>query len=273
MKNMRSVLALFVLMALLAGCGGKAPETPETQPEPSQTTEAATQPTEETTLPTEAEPEPTEEENFVYEGDASTYYINQVYPDQIRRYYTPLAEQWTEGQYFESDLSAMPFYYHGDSPLDNVGFTFADLDGDGDWELIIGAILGAETDPVIFEIWTLNDGVPTLLLQGASRNRYYLQYSEDLRQWTICQEASNGAANFAHYYMTLNDGRIDTVQGVIYDAVHSPEEPWFMTKDLDWDVSNDTPIDETLGLDLIQANKDHYLALEYFPYSLYRPGE
>lgn len=272
MKKLCSLITAFLLLSLLAGCGSTA-KAPAPQPESPQTTEAATQSTEETTSPTEVAPQPTEEEDFVYEGDASTYYINQVYPDQIRRYYTPLAEQWGEGQYFENELSSMPFYYYGDSPLDNVGFTFEDLDGDGDFELIIGAILGAETDPAIFEIWTLNDGVPTLLLQGASRNRLYLQHNEELRQWTICQEASNGAANFAHYYMTLNDGKIDAVQGVICDGFASPENPWFMTRDLDWDISNDTPIDETLALDLIYANQDHYLALEYFPYSLYNPNK
>jgi hypothetical protein len=43
-----------------------------------------------------------------------------------------------------------------------------------------------------------------------------------------------------------------------------------MAYDLDWDVSNDTPIDEDTANAVMNAERNHYTATEYFPYSLYK---
>ena len=59
------------------------------------------------------------------------------------------------------------------------------LHSTGDPELIIGAILHAEQNPSLFEIWTLVDGEPMMLARGGSRNRYV---------WYVVNEASGSAA-------------------------------------------------------------------------------
>ena len=43
-----------------------------------------------------------------------------------------------------------------------------------------------------------------------------------------------------------------------------------MAYDLDWDVSNDMPIDEDLAGDLMDANRRLYITAEYIPYSQYK---
>jgi hypothetical protein len=179
-----------LIVVLLAGCGN-APDAETTATE-SPASEQATVSTEvpaaqQTTVPNETEAE----EDIVYEGDAFSHYIDVAYAEQIGRYYTALSEKWDEGKYFENGLSALPFYYYEGNPLENVGFGFVDLDNDGRLELIIGAILNAETDPAVFEIWTLVDGEPVMLAQGGSRNRYVLQYGEEDRMWYAMQ---------LHYY-------------------------------------------------------------------------
>ena len=213
-------------------------------------------------------PVPTEETDD-YEGDASTYYIDVAYSQQIQRYKTALTEKWSEEQYLENELSTLPAHYYEGNPLENVGFGFADLDNDGHWELIIGGILNAEKDPTVFEIWTLVDGNPVMLVQGGIRNRYILQYEEENRLWIIANEASSGAANSATYYLMLKEGKLEVIQGLVFDATVDEKNPWYLTYDLDEDVSNDQPIDEETALGIMESYSKFNIALEYFPYSFY----
>lgn len=264
MKKLLLTATVFLLtLALLAGCSKRLPSQLADDEPSESTTEPATSPSTEMT-PTEPE------DDTQYEGDASSYYIDVVYAQQIERYYTAISQQWDENAYLDHELSPLVTRYYDGNPLDNVGFTFMDLDGDGIWELIIGAIQNAEQDPLVFEIWALKNDEPVMLVQSGSHNRYYLQYAEEDNLWSVAYEAENGAANRAVYYLQLQDGKFKVTQGVIFDALANEESPWFMTYDLDWDVSNDTPIDEDTANAIMTAGRNTYTAQEYFPYSLYK---
>ena len=260
MKRLLLTATTFLLiLALLAGCGNPRTELPaDTVP-----SGAATKPTDEITQ-TETQEDPG------YEGEATTYYIDEVYPQQIQRYYTAISQQWDENTYMDHEMSSLAAYYYDGKPLDNVGFAFMDLDGDGIWELIIGAIHNAQRDPLVFEIWGLKNDEPVMLAQSGSHNRYYLQYAEEDELWSVAYEAENGAANRAVYYLQLVEGEFHVTQGVVFDALANENAPWFMAYDLDWDVSNDTPIDEDTANAVMNAERNHYTATEYFPYSLYK---
>lgn len=252
---------IFLIAFLLAGCGAPAAE------EPSVTVGAVENaaPTEVTSESETEEPE----EDVVYEGDASSYHIDVVYAEQIARYHTALIEKWDEGKYLDNGMSPLPAYYYEGNPLDNVGFGFMDLDNDGYWELIIGAIQNAEQDPAVFEIWTRVDGEPVMVAQGSPRNRYVLQYVEEDNMWYVANEGSNSAANSATYYLMLNEGKLEVTQGIVFDATVDEQNPWFMTYDLDWDVSNDEPIDAETANAILESNRKFYTPLEYFPYIFY----
>ena len=209
------------------------------------------------------------EEDVEYEGDASSYYIDVVYAEQIGRYHTALSEKWDEGKYFENEMSALPYYYYEGNPLENVGFGFVDLDNDGSWELVIGAIQNAEKDPAVFEIWTLVDGKPVMIAQGGTRNRYVLEYVEEDEMWYVVNEGSSSAFCNATYYLALDSGKLEVVQGIVFDASADEQNPWFLTFDQDWDVSNDEHIDEATANSILNVNRNYYTALEYFPYIYY----
>ena len=68
----------------------------------------------------------------------------------------------------------------------------------------------------------------------------------------------------------LNEGKLEVVQGILFAALADEENPWFMTYDLDWNTSNDEPIDEATASAILESNRKLYTALEYFPYILYR---
>ena len=257
-RSMRPILivglAILLIVAMFGGCAtSNGAQTPVTEPSVSATV-----------APTDA---PTEGDND--QNKDPSYYIEKVYARQIERYYTPLWELWDAGKYLDNGLSLLPSYYCTGNPLDNVGYGLVDLDGDGSLELVIGAILNAEKDPSVFEIWTLVDGEPVMLAQGGSRNRYVLQYVEEDRMWYVVNEGSNGAANSATYYLMLNEGKLDVVQGIVLDAGADEQNPWFLTHDLDWDTSNDEPIDEATANAILESNRKFYTALELFPYIFY----
>ena len=260
-------IVIALIAALLAGCGAAEPTNPQTEP-PVSTGVPTETPTEAPTeIPTEAATEAPTEPSA--EGTVSDY-VDAAYAEQIGRYYTALSEQWEEGRYFDSEMSALPYYYYEGEPLDNVGFGYQDLDNDGSMELIIGAILNAEQDPVVFEIWTLVEGEPMMVAQSGSRNRYFLQFFEEENAWYVANEGSNSAANFGTYYLMLLDGKLEVTQGIVFDAMANEANPWFMAYDLDWDASNDEPIDEEMANAILDSNRTHYTVAAYIPYSLYK---
>ena len=266
-------LATLLAAALLVGCGSaeNTETTPTEEPTTVVTEEPTEAPTEEATdAPSEAPTEADEEEDIVYEGDASSYYIDVAYAEQIERYHTALSEKWSEDKYFENGMSEVLTAYYAGTPLNNVGFGFVDLDNDGHWELIIGAIEDAEECPAVFEIWTLVNNEPVMLAQSSARSQYLLQFVEEDNMWYVANEGSNGAFGSANYYLMLIDGKLEVMQGVIYDAQADPENPWFMTYDMDGDISNDDPVDEDTATAILETNRSHYTAIEYFPYILYK---
>lgn len=268
MRKIFSTAAVFLLtLALLAGCGTPGEELPVGTATSDSATELGAEPT---TKPT-TKPTPTEtEDDAEYEGDASSYYIDVVYARQIERYHTAVSRHWDEDAYLEHEMSPLAARYYDGKPLDNVGFTFMDLDGDGIWELIIGAIHNAEQDPLVFEIWALKNDEPVMLVQSGSHDRYYLQYAEEDDLWSVAYEAEKGDTNRAVHYLQLVEGEFTVSQGVIFNAAEGENNPWFMAYDLDWDVSNDTPIDEDTANAVLKAGRNTYAAQEYFPYSLYK---
>ena len=268
-------IAMLLIAVMLVGCGNAEPAAPSTDAPVSTGAPTETPSEAPTEAPTEASAEaPTEASTEApaetgTEGTVSEY-VDAAYAEQIGRYYTALSEQWTEDQYFDNELSGLAAYYYEGEPLDNVGFAYQDLNNDGSKELIIGAILNAELDPVVFEIWTLVDGEPQMLAQSGSRNRYFRQFFEEENAWYVANEGSNSAANFGTYYLMLVDGKLEVTQGIVFDATADEANPWFMAYDLDWDASNDEPIDEDMANAIMDSNRAHYTVAEYIPYSLYK---
>ena len=243
------LIAILMVILLLAGCQSSQGELPAADP----TTASTAEPTQNTT-----------EEDVVDEIEASTHYMQNVYPKQIERYYTAISQKWDELAYLDNEMSTLTARYYEGNPMDNVGFAFVDLDRDGIWELVIGAT----QDSLVFEIWDLKNGEPVMVAQSGSHNRYYLQYADD--QWTVGYEAENGAANFAVYSLKLVSGEFQVIQGVVFDALANEENPWFQATDLDMDGSNDTPITEETAVTMMNATRSIYTTADYFPYSLYK---
>ena len=230
-----------------------SPAEPTATPE----TTAAAEPTEEPTAEPVSQP-----------AERSTGIVNMaeegktLYAAQLDRYAAALSEQWPEGRYFENGMSEIAGYYYEGDARANVGVFFPDLDGDGSPEMVIGAILGADTDPAVLEIWTVKDGAPVMLAQSHARDKYYVEYLADENAWLIANEGSGGAASSVWFYYGLRNGELALMQGVT-----SESGAWYMTYDTDCDVSNDTPSDEAVCQAIIDSHTERYTALDYTPYT------
>lgn len=196
------------------------------------------------------------------EGESVEYYI-EMYREVFDLHRTGLSEKWDMSQWMDKGLSGLNAYPFEAEPLKSVGYTIIDVDGDGVCEFVFGAIAGDEfVEKIIFEMYTLKDDKPVQVFVSHERNRYYL-VKEEAGGYHIVNESSNGAANSAHYYYNLQDGELVLFQGIVFDAFADEENPWFMTYDTDWDVSNDEPISEELAEDIIRSYRNNYMKLDY----------
>ena len=121
---------------------------------------------------------------------------------------------------------------------------------------------------MLYDVYTASNGKVVHVLSGHERNRYYLQWLEE-GAYMIANEASNSAYNSAWYYYSLNNGKLELMQGVVFNAAEDEDNPWFITYDEDWDASNDTHDEDGMAEAIIEANERSYTTLEYIPFSAY----
>lgn len=122
--------------------------------------------------------------------------------------------------------SAAQLYQHGEQ-IACTGYAIKDLTGDGVPELIIGDISDYENDVyygcMIYALYTVVDGAPSLTFEGWSRNTYDLMNGNKILNigsagaaYAICavQELSTDAtkANFLDFYFTYEtDDTYETI--------------------------------------------------------------
>lgn len=84
----------------------------------------------------------------------------------------------------------------GLDPLEATGYAYADLDGDGAPELIIGLIGQSEwPETSVFEVLTLEEGQPVTVLEGWERFRVDLTYEGGDVPYGFYAEGSSSAFN------------------------------------------------------------------------------
>ena len=191
-----------------------------------------------------------------------------VYKDQMGLIYQALSQEWSVDKYFENEISSLISNHYEENALENVGYALKDLDGDGKDELIISTVSKDYSAGMIYDVYSAPNGKVVHVLSGHERNRYYLQWMEE-GAYMIANESSNSAFNSAWYYYTLTEGKLELVQGVVFNAAEDENNPWFITYDEDWDVSNDTHDLDGMAESIIEAYTKRNIILEYIPFSEY----
>ena len=107
------------------------------------------------------------------------------------------------GSAYEYEVSEWMEYYHG------VGYALKDLDGNGISELMVAGI-DPEYDPgpVLFEVYTMENGEPVQLVISWARSRNYL-----LPDGRIYNEGSGGAASSGFVLLRVNGTAMEFLEG------------------------------------------------------------
>jgi len=100
--------------------------------------------------------------------------VPQTYAETLDLYAQALSEQWNGNELTDKGLNHMVRDCYGDAPLENIGYLIADLDGDGNQELVIG-VTEAVTDEfygkVVLDLYTA--GQDTAVFSSTERDRLY----------------------------------------------------------------------------------------------------
>ena len=200
MKKLISIILCAVLaLAVLTACGSTAAPAPTAEPV-------------QTAAPTpEATPEPTAEPTPTPEPTAEPVTDPLVmYKDILDVYAQALTNNYGGEELIGSEISLLNMYCYEGNALDNVGYTFIDLDGDGTMELFIGAIGGDEfVANAVFDFYTYQDGHPVLLIDSMERARCYICNDN-----TLVIDGANSAFDTEYSCYSYANGELTEVEPV-----------------------------------------------------------
>lgn len=213
-KTLALSLALALLLSILSGCGVKEPAAATATPEVQESAPAAESPVP-TTLPPETapptetpQPEESAEPQPVAPAAGSEEYVG-IYKPILDGYYDLLSQPINGEALINSDYCFLCLYCL--APLEDVGYSYMDLDLDGSMELIIACVSQEEfLSHVVFDVYCIEDGQPRLVLQSQERDRYYINYACDvIRVW------SNSAEDSGTSLLAYQNGQLTEKGGVV----------------------------------------------------------
>ena len=134
--------------------------------------------------------------------------IPELYQEVLNKYYAVVRDRWPADQLMDLGAVAMADYY-GDSSLDNIGFTFVDLNGDSIDEMVIGTVAHADQQAnEIFCIYTdpqnphysINsvEGQLYYLRSGKADGTYEVEIAGEDVAWVIETAQSENVFDFYH---------------------------------------------------------------------------
>ena len=239
MKKFVALICALTLVLSVSACSKSGNET-------TQASEAAT---ETTAAPVETLPTPSEEIPVVT--------AKPLYGDLLDNYFDALLQGLEPMDYENRGLNYLPGIV---KDINEVGYCLQDMDGDGSTELLIGSV----SDNLIYAMYTMKDDEEVQLINAGERNTYQLT-SDGL----ILNRGTNGAASYGYNLYRLENGSLQFQDALVFDAAKDEKNPWFYTKNPDWDQdaleSVDTEVGETTEQDLLEST----VKISFIPFSQY----
>lgn len=131
--------------------------------------------------------------------------IPQAYEELLDLYCTALSENWNGEMLVEKGLNLLAKDC-GEKPMEDIGFSITDLDGDSVSELVIGTV-GLDDDycgKLILDLYTMEQDSAQPVFVSGERDRYY--YAGDCLFANI---GSSGAADTAETTFRYADGKME----------------------------------------------------------------
>ncbi len=203
----------------------------------------------------------TESNTFVFGGGMKG---EELYSYILSKYVDALSEGWDANKFEEEGMSpefAALYQTEGDKAFDDIGFVYTDITNDGIDELLLGVISDSDQPSVVFDVYTVVDRLPELVVSGTSRNSYYaMEYGG------LANMYSNGAAEngFYTYVVEPNSSNLTFQYGVKYDAYADEKNPWFVTygDENSWEAMTEEDYNSRMDM-----TSEQFLKLDYKPLS------
>jgi hypothetical protein len=231
MKKIMTILLALTLLLAVTGCASN--------PTPSAT------PVVESARPSDLEQERPQDSG---QGTATPA---PSYDQLLRNYRLALSEKWDGETLIENDMSLLLL----EKSEAEVGYCLLDINADGTDELLVGARTGeAYPEQMIFDLYTMQNGVPVHVFSGQERDRYYLYQDEAAPDsYFFYNENSSGASHSGYLSLHQEGEKLVVDQAVLYDAEADSQKPWFSGAELDGVLSNDHPMEESLARSIIES--------------------
>lgn len=160
-----------------------------------------------------------------------------LYGDIVAKYAQAVEEGWDATKYEDNGMSAEFFGIAQTDGADGIGIAYYDVNLDGIDDLFVGTIKDDELKGTAYDVYTMVDGVPTHVVSGGARDRYYAYES------FLVNEYSGGAMENGQnvYNVDANSTELTLQFSTKYDGYENEEQPWFICySDEEWEnVSED----------------------------------
>lgn len=182
-----------------------------------------------------------------------------MYGNTLSLYKKALFEEWEFDVLEENKLNYMCRYHKG-TGLDDIGYTFYDINSDGIEELIVGEIEG-----LIFDVYTYQNEQVILIAQSGERNRY-----------DICKDGimptivSGGATTTFYIFYVLEAGasELKYLECVALNFDLDLDNPYFYTTKDPYDETLYTHIDEETANNIMGKYEGVYVG-SFTPFAQY----
>lgn len=284
MKKIIILLSIGVVCSL-CGCGQDREDTTQKPTVEEMTTESSTQEetkseevvtsTEDVTdKQTEVTTETTSEmatEQAEEKPDDSYAVHTNMYYEILDSIYQMMCAGMDDYDYVEGTNGIGEIIMSGDeNVLDQVGFTFEDVNEDGTVELIIGAIYeddATNQSQTIYSVYTFRN-TPHLLLEGWSRNRCFL-----LEDGTFFNEGSAGAIYkiFEHVRLEPNATEVSYIDYYFsYEKDGNFEDIGYYHNEMgEWDPNVSEEMTEDAFWEKFAEYGEEVKTLTFYPFSSY----
>ena len=187
-----------------------------------------------------------------------------LYGDVLAKYQQAIKEGWDANKMEQEGIS--PEFYaltqtEGDKDADKIGFVYRDVTNDGIDELLIGDIVDTDEPTVIYDIYTVVDKVPALVVSGTARNGYYAEEYGGIANFFFNGAAENGVYAYIIY---PNSTELGLQYGLKYDGYTDEANPWFITYS---DENSWEPMTEADYNDRLEMLESYYQKLDLTPLS------
>ena len=151
-----------------------------------------------------------------------------LYNSVLAKYVSAVNDKWDPDKLEEEGMSPeFNTVIAVDGGLDSIGYAYLDVNVDGIEELMIAPMIEGVDEGMVYDIYTMVNHEPKLVVSGTARNKYYVNDNFVYNVW------SGGAAmsGFDMYALMSNDTEMVYQVGYKYDGYENEKEPWFRSYD------------------------------------------